>query len=139
MTTTPAETFMREHTNDYDVHREHYPYSLPDVALTFTDMAHLRRAVTGSGSHFFDRDAIKFFNSRIGSTLYGHRFFVTSEAMDYDSPRVYSVRWVGRYTDDTCLQIDRFETKFSTREDAIAFAKLAASTIDRCDETTGDA
>lgn len=124
-----AEEFMTAHVNDYARTREHYAYSLPDAALTFTDMAHLRRAVTGSGSHFFDRDAVKFFNSRIGTTLYGHRFFVTSEAMDADSPRVYSVRWVGRYTDATCLQVDRFETKFSTREDAIAFAKLAAKTI----------
>jgi hypothetical protein len=135
---TPAETFMAEHINDYATMRQHYAYSLPDHALTFTTMDHLRRAVTASGSHFFDRDAIAFFNSRIGSTLYGHRFFVTSEAMDHDSPRIYSVRWVGRYTDSVCLQVDRFETKFADRDAAIAFAKLAAQTIVECDETTGD-
>lgn len=45
------------------------------------------------GGHFFDREALRFFNSRIGSSVYGGRFFITSEQFDRDlSPRLYTIR-----------------------------------------------
>ena len=45
------------------------------------------------GGHFFDRAALRFFNSRIGSSIYGGRFFITSEQFDRDlSPRLYTIR-----------------------------------------------
>ena len=46
-----------------------------------------------NGGHFFDRAALRFFNSRIGSAVYGGRFFITSEQFDRDSsPRLYTIR-----------------------------------------------
>ena len=45
--------------------------------------------------HFFDPETIRFFNSRTLPEVYsgpGGVFFVTSEKMSDDSPRLYTVR-----------------------------------------------
>lgn len=52
-----------------------------------------------NGFHFFDVETLRFFSSRIGGTLYGGRFFVTSEQEHvwgrvWDGERRYSVRRV---------------------------------------------
>lgn len=43
-----------------------------------------------SGFLFFSHDAMRFFKSRINPTIYGGRYFITSER--YGDERVYSVR-----------------------------------------------
>jgi len=48
-----------------------------------------------NGSHFFSESTLRFFNSRIYSTVYqgpGGIYFVTSERIDTDHPRVFTVR-----------------------------------------------
>lgn len=49
------------------------------------------------GSHFFDKETMRFFNSRILSDLYrvddSRGYFVTSERFSYNTPRTYSVRY----------------------------------------------
>ena len=45
--------------------------------------------------HFFDKDAMRFFNSRLVDEVFpslGKVYFVTSEKFDYNSPRKFSVR-----------------------------------------------
>lgn len=133
---TPAmsttEDFMRKFIDDYDTTALHYAYSLPSYALTFRSFPELRKAVVDSGSHFFDKDAMEFFNSRIQPELFGNLFFITSEAMD-DGPREYSVRWVYRVTESdystpksgVCLQVDRFNWRGKTLDEARSFAKSA--------------
>ena len=54
-------------------------------------------ASTGKSPHWFDRDTLRFFNSRISERVYpvpGGAYFVTSEKYSrYDnSPRLYTVR-----------------------------------------------
>jgi hypothetical protein len=49
------------------------------------------------GSHFFDADTLRFFNSRVSEMVYSTTdgktmFFVTSERMDWTTPRLYTVR-----------------------------------------------
>lgn len=135
MSTT--QDFMRTYIDDYDTTALYYAYSLPSYALTFRSFPELRRAVIDSGSHFFDKDAIKFFRSRIQPELFGGLFFITSEAMDDDAPRQYSVRWVYRVTEDdystpksgVCLQIDRFNWRGKTLDEARAFAKEALAAM----------
>lgn len=58
----------------------------------FTTLAEFKTLNRSTGRHFFDRDAMKFFNSRIESGLIGGRFFVTSEKMDEYAPRLYTIR-----------------------------------------------
>jgi hypothetical protein len=47
------------------------------------------------GQHFFSPSAMRWFNSRIGSTIYGGRFFITSEQDSYGAwggKRRYTIR-----------------------------------------------
>ena len=56
-------------------------------------IAEARKLHREKGLHFFDADTMRFFNSKIhGATLYGGRYFVTSERFDDTRPRRYSVR-----------------------------------------------
>jgi hypothetical protein len=67
--------------------------------------------------HFFDKGAMRFFNSRLPRFGYnngnGEIFFITSEAFDSYSPRRYSVRILdvesGRI--ETLNDFQRFDTK----------------------------
>jgi len=60
------------------------------------DIDDIKSANRVRGLHFFDRDSLRFFKSRIGSDVYqgpGGVFFVTSEQGPHDdSPRRYTVR-----------------------------------------------
>lgn len=72
---------------------------------TFVSVYDLRGAVVESGCHFFDRDTLRFFRSRIGSNIYGGRLFVTSEQAGDDSPRLYTIRMVRQYLDRPMLDV----------------------------------
>jgi hypothetical protein len=54
----------------------------------------VKRANRDAGYHFFDADTLRFFGSRIGSTVYAGRFFVTTERSGFEhySPRKATVR-----------------------------------------------
>lgn len=62
----------------------------------YRTLADVRTANAYAGMHFFDRSTMKFWKSRIESTLIHGRFFITSEdewAMDGRTPkRIYCVR-----------------------------------------------
>jgi len=69
----------------------------------FTDIrtvSDLKTTAHALGSHFFDADTMRFFNSRILDTLYplttesatAFGFFVTSERYDETTPRKYTAR-----------------------------------------------
>lgn len=65
---------------------------------TFTSIEHVMAANRNLGHYFFERDTMRFFQTRVGSTLYGGRLFVTSERDDsygsaaWDGQRRYTVR-----------------------------------------------
>ena len=73
------------------------------------------------GHHFFSRDTLRFFDSRIPrATVDGSRYFVTSERFDYSSPRLYTVRYAN--TDGSIDTIGKFQG-YSTRAAAVAAAR----------------
>ena len=45
----------------------------------FASIGQIKQANRQLGHHFFDKDTLRFFHSRNGSTVYGGRYFVTSE------------------------------------------------------------
>jgi hypothetical protein len=47
-----------------------------------------------NGGHFFDPQAMRFFNSKIESELIEGRYFITSERYDTDSPKLYTIRQI---------------------------------------------
>lgn len=66
----------------------------------FDQINNIDQLITTSGrlgGHFFDKETMRAFNSRILSDLYpvsdSEGYFVTSERFDYDTPRTYSVRY----------------------------------------------
>lgn len=64
----------------------------------FRNMAEVRAANKKAGYHFFDRSTLRFFDSRIGRTVYGFRYFITSEQFHgsdgHSAPRAYTIREV---------------------------------------------
>lgn len=50
-----------------------------DAASPYKTLADVRAANAAAGFRFFDRGTMKFWNSRIESTLIRGRFFITSE------------------------------------------------------------
>jgi len=54
-------------------------------------MAEVRRRNAEANGHWFEPGTIRFFRSRVGSTLYGGRFFISSERGP-DEVRRYSIR-----------------------------------------------
>src|SRR5690554_3086871 len=59
-------------------------------------LSDIKAAAEKHGSHWFDRDTMAFFNTRLQSKAYpmdnGDILFVTSERMDADHPRRHSDR-----------------------------------------------
>lgn len=77
--------------------------------------------------YFFSESTMRFFNSRIGETIYegkGGIFFVTSEKFDWKSPRLFTVRQYIRET-DSIETVSEFQ-QFKNRETAHNFAKRLA-------------
>ena len=59
----------------------------------FKTISEVKQANTNLGHHFFDRDTMRFFDSKIESTLYKNQCFITSEKKCFnDYNRVYAVR-----------------------------------------------
>lgn len=60
----------------------------------FSTMAEVKRADQANDHHWFDRDTMRFFSSRVESDLICGEFFVSSERFDEDAPRLFTVRRV---------------------------------------------
>jgi hypothetical protein len=70
----------------------------------------IKRANSEAGYHWFSPETLRFFDSRIGETVYGvwngsgsdrkpgGQYFITSERQGHEYPRLYSVR---RYNPET--------------------------------------
>lgn len=58
----------------------------------YRDIDAIKSANRVTGGHFFDRDTMRFFRTRVLETVYGGRYFVTSDAPQWDGPRRYTVR-----------------------------------------------
>ena len=75
-------------------------------------MADVKRINRDNGKYFFEKGALKFFNSRIGNTLYGNKYFVTSEQYNENFPRLYTIRMfdVNTGSVDTVGEFQEFTT-----------------------------
>jgi hypothetical protein len=57
------------------------------------NMDEVRRRNHAAGFHFFSPDTLRWWGSRVGGTLFGGRYFVTSEWTSFDKTgRAYTVR-----------------------------------------------
>ena len=83
-------------TEDAELWRLSHHYggtAVNGTVYRFWDMSEVRRANEDRGHYFFEPATMRFFHSRIGGTLYGGRFFVTSECREpVETPRLFTVR-----------------------------------------------
>jgi hypothetical protein len=112
----------------------HYPYTLPQEAMRWDNVDHMRRTVDASGSQFFTPGAMRWHSSRLSDELIAGRFFVTSERDTHRTEyhaREYAVRWVYNYGEDgTRLQVGDLDTRYPSLAAAKRAARLLASLID---------
>jgi hypothetical protein len=94
--------------------------------MRYTSIQQIKSANRSAGKHFFDEAAMKFFNSRVLSELFGPEgdIFITSEKCDvpyYPSvPRYYTVRQI--LEDGSVIDLSEFQ-EFGSSAAAKSWAK----------------
>ena len=93
------------------------------------NITQIKRANKALGHHFFDRDAMTFFRSRVYPHVYGGRFFITSEQFvagdGEEFPREYTVREAR--PDGTIDTVDM--PKFKALADATARVEILVRSV----------
>ena len=92
-----------------------------------SSLSALKSEVDRCGHHFFERDAMRFFRSKVEPTVYPSSaekatYFVTSEQFSDETPRLWSVR---RFKDCHVRTVGEFQ-KYRNAADAKAAARRAA-------------
>lgn len=106
-----------------------------------TTIDDVKRINKEKGYHFFDRDTMRFFRSRIEKDqlrfgqLIDDKYFITSEQFDEDSPRLYTVRKFNseRGSMNTVGEFQEFKNKFDARE--FAWCMADKDDIEYCRQT----
>ena len=100
--------------------------------VRFSSVPQMEVAVTNSGSRFFSKANMEFWNSTVETgILYGH-YIVTSERMDRTCPKEYTVRYfsqsdVGGRMED--LMLGTFQ-QFECLPDAMDYLKAHYSDVE---------
>lgn len=84
-------------------------------------MAQAKAIYKATGKHFFDRDTMAFWGSRIETEPYKNRCFVTSENNFDSTKRLYTVRQFGEDY-QTINTVGEFQ-QYATKSDAVEAAK----------------
>lgn len=84
------------------------------------EMCEVRIRNKAIGHHFFDPSTMRFFRSRVGNTIYGDKYFISSEQFDERSPRLFSIRLVN--PDGSIDTMGEFQ-EYSTRAQAMREVK----------------
>ena len=97
-------------------------------ATGFSTISDIKRANVAAGHHFFDASSLRFFRSEILPTVYGGRYFVTSEQFvgsdGSAETRRYTVRSVSE--DGTAIDTVGEFQQYATVGQARAAAKAVA-------------
>jgi hypothetical protein len=91
--------------------------------MRFTSIDEIRAANKAAGQHWFAPSTLRFFSSRIGGTVYGGKFFLTSERGP-DNVRRHTVR-VAR-ADGTIGSATKFQA-YASRSGAVRRAQKLAT------------
>ena len=91
----------------------------------FSSVPQMKVAVTNSGSHWFDKDTMRFFNSKVETGILNRRFFITSERETTSEPKKYTIRYFLREDGEDqlyCYSIGEFQ-QFESVADAKEYLK----------------
>lgn len=90
----------------------------------FQSLTQVKEANRKSGSNFFERETMEFFNSNVESILIGGRYFVTSERMELSHPKLFTIREAQADGDiDTVGKFRGYDTKRAAVAEAKRLAK----------------
>ena len=96
-------------------------------SYNFATMAQIRETNKATGRKFFERDTMRFFDSRVHGQVYGGRYFITSERFHGSSgsgPRRYTVRFAKDSGDITTVgEVGQYESRAAARTAAKRLAK----------------
>lgn len=93
----------------------------------------IMKANEEAGFFFFSAGAMRFFNSRVSSYTRG-RFFITSERLDMEFPRLYSVRYLDEKGSVTT--INDFQEYATLEQAKRALDNAYIEQLEECDEAT---
>ena len=95
--------------------------------MTFSTIHQVRDLNKAKGFHWFSPDTLRFFRSHYGQTVYGGRYFVSSEQFSDDAERLYTIREVNLETGaiDTVGQFQAFTRASTARREARWLGRLA--------------
>jgi hypothetical protein len=90
--------------------------------LTIGQMKELNKA---KGGHWFDRSAMRFFNTKIETQPNAENIFITSEYMENPNDKKYSLRWFNTEAHDvtTLGEFQAYRTLDSAKEARKEFTK----------------
>lgn len=99
----------------------------------FKTIDEIKARAQQAGSHFFDKDTMEFFDSRIGAAVYGGRYFITSEQFHHDGES-YPRRWTIREAhDDGHISTVGEYQRYKTPQDATNAARALAEELTNAD------
>ena len=84
-------------------------------------ISEVKSIVTANGSHFFDKDTMKYWGTSIETSVFKNGCFVTSENDFWETERLYTVRRFNGTSIDTIGEFQRYKTKEAAREAARAY------------------
>lgn len=89
---------------------------------TISEMKELNKQ---KGGHWFDKGSMNFFNTQIETQPNKENIFITSDRMNYDDPKKYSLRWFNSETHDvvTLGDFNSYQSLDSAREARKEFTK----------------
>lgn len=98
-----------------------------DQGYWFTHIGEIRYENERAGQHWFSPESLRWFGSRIGRTVYGGRYFITSEQDTYgawSNERRYTIRVAdARGNIDTVGEFGQYATSAEARRAVLAIVK----------------
>ena len=86
-------------------------------------ISEVKSIIKSKGHHFFDKDTMKYWGTRIETSVFKNGCFVTSEDNYNKTERLYTVRRFDGESIDTIGEFQQYKTKESAREAARLYSK----------------
>lgn len=104
---------------------ERSPETFPSNATRYLTVDRCKAEVTATGSHYFERDTMRWHHARVSQTLYGARFMVESTGKpEIGIARMYRVIWVAEHVNGS-VSVEK-SVYYPTRAIAHCVARDAA-------------
>ncbi len=87
-------------------------------------ISEVKAIVKSNGSHFFDKDTMKYWGTRIETSVFKNGCFVTSENDFSETKRLYTVRRFNGKSIVTIGDFQQYKTKEAAREAARTYKAI---------------